>query len=191
MQGYGLIGKMRSGKDEAASFLINKYGGKNLKFADPLYEMEAEIFRIAQVAIPEDKTKRRRLLQFLGTEWGRETIDPNLWAKVMDSRLIAQKYNSDANRIFITDCRFPDEVEVLRKHDFKIIKIQRPNESRIAAGATNTDHPSETSLDNYTDFDVEVLNNVNNLDSYHSVIDQVYTDIVNGTLKKGMRYVSG
>jgi hypothetical protein len=190
INGIGFIGKMRSGKDEAATYIKNVYGGRILKFADPLYEIEAAIFNIVGVPIPEDKAKRRRLLQFIGTEWGRQTIDDNIWANIMDNKLSNLDLLSYPVLNLVTDVRFPNEIEVLRKHNFKIIRIHRPESFRIMAGATNIDHPSETSLDNYNDCDAEIFNNVNSLESYHKTVNEVFTSIQNETLVKGMRYVT-
>lgn len=189
IDGIGFIGKMRSGKDEAATYLQTKYGGQILKFADPLYEMETAIFRIAGIPVPDDKTKRRRLLQFLGTEWGRETIDSDLWIKLMDNKIMANRLLS-GNFIMVTDVRFPNEVEILRQHNFAIISITRPDEFRIAAGATLGNHPSEIALDAYSDFDIKIMNNVNDLDAYHRTVDDVYCAILNDTYKKGITYVT-
>jgi hypothetical protein len=189
INGIGFIGKMRSGKDEAANYIKSKYGGNILKFADPLYEIEAAIFKIVGIPIPEDKTKRRRLLQFIGTEWGRETIDPDLWIKLMDNKIMANRLLTD-NFMMVTDVRFPNEVEVLRQHGFAIIQIQRPDDFRIAAGATLGNHASEVSLDAYTDFDIKILNNVDGLDAYHRTVDDVYNAIINDTYNKGVTYVT-
>jgi hypothetical protein len=175
------IGKMRSGKDEAALHLLNYCRARLFKFADPLYAMEAAIFEIAGIDIPVDKTKRRLLLQFLGTQWGRETINPNIWVDVMDRTLTKYQYED----IFITDCRFPNEIELLRKHNFKIIKIDRPLEDRIKAGATNLDHISETVLDNYTDFDLGIHNDINDLKTYHSTVVDVYNALRTEKYEKG------
>lgn len=190
IHGIGIIGKMRAGKDEAANFIVGKYGGCILKLADPLYEMEAAIFKIAGIPIPENKSERRQLLQFLGTAWGRETIDPDLWTKIMDNRITELKKLSCPIQVLVTDIRFPNEIDLLRKHNFNIIRITRPEMFRIAAGATNINHISETSLDDYIDFDVEILNNINNIDAYHCTVDDVYTDIQNKIFKKGIRYMT-
>lgn len=138
-------GKMRAGKDTAANYLITKYGGGTFKFADPLYEMQQVIYKIAKLPYNTD-TKDRTLLQFLGTDWGRKTIDPNIWINVMDLRLASLKFSKE--NIFITDARFPNEIELLEKYNFKIVQIQCDEHIRIQRGATNLTHESETALDN-------------------------------------------
>ena len=76
------IGKMRSGKDTAAEFLLERSRAAIIKFADPLYDMQEAIYTIADLPYDEN-TKDRRLLQLLGTEWGREK-DPDLWLNIFE-----------------------------------------------------------------------------------------------------------
>ena len=177
-------GKMRAGKDTCANYLIDKHQGELLKFADPLYEMQEAIYEIAGLPYNET-TKDRVLLQFLGTDWGRKTIDPDLWVKIMDKRLhllcagidlgMIAWGNKETN-LFITDARFPNEVEVLKKHGFKIIKVECNENIRIDRGATNLYHASETSLDNYNQYDWIILNEYT-LESLHSELDAMLNAI--------------
>lgn len=178
-------GKMRSGKDTAAEYLIKKYGGVIYKFADPLYEMQEEIYRIAGLPYTSN-TKDRVLLQLLGTDWGRKTIDPNIWVNAMDNRLhhfdqlenLSRKgslFSSTlyTTNLFITDARFPNEIEVLRNHGFKIIQVICDDEIREERGASNTGHSSETSLDDFKDYDMSIFNNLT-LEDYYVILERLY-----------------
>jgi len=163
------IGKMRSGKDTCAEYLQSKFGGQIVKFADPLYDIQNAVYEIA--GLPHNAfTKDRLLLQFIGTDWGRKTIDPDIWMKLLKKRLekmiqkekikqdnyLFEDYKSGS--IYVTDARFPNEVEMLKELGFIIIYIERPLESRIAAGAKNLEHASETALDNFNDYDFHIHN---------------------------------
>jgi hypothetical protein len=88
----------------------------------------------------------RKILQLLGTEGGRDVIHPNIW---VNSTLGDLK---DTDRIIITDARFPNEVIGIKRKKGIVVKIVRP--SLIS---TST-HPSETSLNNYTDWDYVIVN---------------------------------
>jgi len=149
--------KQRAGKDESANYLVSKYGGTIVKFADPIYEIEKAVFAIAGLGDPENypKEQRRFLLQTIGTEWGRKIIGENIWIDIMDRRLAAM---SKEENIFITDMRFENEAELAIKHGFTLVEIWRHEEERIKAGATNLTHLSETALDDFT-FDYTIYNN--------------------------------
>lgn len=150
----GISGKQRAGKDTIGEHVADRYSGIVMKYADPIYRIEKSIYDIAGLKHPDEfpKESRRALLQFVGTEWGRN-LDPDIWIKNMDKRL------SDINtHVCVTDVRFPNEADLLRKHGFKIIRVERPEEDRIAAGATNLNHISETALDFGYEFDKTFYN---------------------------------
>ena len=168
----GFSGKQRAGKDTSAEYLVDKYSGLIMKFADPIYDIEESAYHIAGLGSPEKypKSMRRGFLQFIGTEWGRRVIDPNIWINAMDEKLSRADTKHISANIFVTDVRFPNEADLLRKHGFKIIRISRPLEARLAAGASNLDHESETALDNYQ-FD-KVINNDNGYSDLYQKLEK-------------------
>lgn len=165
-----ILGKMRSGKDTVANFLKNEFGGQIIKFADPLYEMQKAIYNIADLPYTEN-TKDRKLLQYLGTQWGRETIDSGLWVNLMDKKLSNELTNE--TNLYCTDCRFPNEAFLLRRHGFHFVRVERSEEDRIAAGASNLDHESETALDDFIVPD-KIYNYGINLDELRSLVLSKY-----------------
>ena len=86
----------------------------------------------------------RKILQLLGTECGRQVIHPNIWVNALFS-----KYNGDKNWI-ITDVRFPNELEAIKKRGGITIRINRKTEE-------SGEHSSETALDN-AEFDHVIEN---------------------------------
>jgi hypothetical protein len=93
----------------------------------------------------------RRVMQTLGTEWGR-AIDPDLWAKATMAKI--KRLNNLAGVVAITDCRFVNELEAIRAAGGQVWKIQ---------GTTITDqtgHASEKEMDQIplTHFDHVVRN---------------------------------
>ena len=102
----------------------------------------------------EDKTEITRvILQLYGTDIFRKRVDDNFWVQQMKDRVLAS--NSDI--ILITDTRFPNEIEGMYDDSYETvaIRIQRNinTQERIAS------HASETSLDNWTEWDYVVENN--------------------------------
>lgn len=88
----------------------------------------------------------RLILQLLGTEGGRDVIHPNIWVNATLGNL------KEDDKIIITDCRFPNEVEGIKKRKGIVVRVVRP--SKIS---TST-HPSETSLNDYKDWDYVIIN---------------------------------
>lgn len=91
----------------------------------------------------------RRILQWWGTEY-RRAQDPDYWTKAWGRKV--EQYDLDRVHIVVDDVRFLNELNVIRAHGGCIVKIERPG----FAGANN--HSSETSLDDYRDWDVIVVN---------------------------------
>jgi len=87
----------------------------------------------------------REFLQKLGTSALRDGLHENAWINALMA-----DYESDSNWI-ITDTRFPNEAEAIKKAGGIIIRIERPGIDPVNL------HTSETSLDNW-DFDHVVVN---------------------------------
>jgi len=91
----------------------------------------------------------RRILQWWGTEY-RRAQDPDYWTKAWAHKVSG--YDLARTHILIDDVRFMNELAVIKGLGGKIVKIDRPG---FAAGGN---HASETSLDEYTDWDAVILN---------------------------------
>jgi hypothetical protein len=157
----GLSGYARVGKNEAAKGL-ELLGFQTVAFADKLREFLYTLnpyvnpgVRLQEVIDEHGwdgyKTTHfdpeiRGLLQRLGTDCGRELISQNIW---VDATLLGRPLNQD---IAITDVRFPNEVEVIKKLGGIVVRLEKSG-----VGPVN-DHPSETALDNYKDFDFIIFN---------------------------------
>jgi hypothetical protein len=162
--------KMGVGKDEAVSYLINRYWGTQVVFAQPIYD----ILHFAQQRCGFAFEKDRKFLQFVGTEWAREK-DKNIWIK------LALESTPEGGNAFISDLRFYNEMKILKENGWVCVKINRDcQESRKGTG--NQEHSSETELDsvNDTEWDYIIENNgtllefYRNLDNLVIQIDQKY-----------------
>ncbi len=91
----------------------------------------------------------RRILQWWGTEYRREQ-DPDYWTKAWAAKV--ESYDLEKTHILVDDIRFMNELETLRAEGGLIVKIVRPGFN----GAGN--HASETSLDNFTEWDDIIIN---------------------------------
>jgi hypothetical protein len=91
----------------------------------------------------------RRILQWWGTEY-RRSQDPDYWTKAWGRKIT--QYDVDKTLVLVDDVRFMNELSVIREHGGLIVKIERPGFD----GANN--HSSETSLDEYHDWDGVIVN---------------------------------
>ena len=124
------------------------YGGKN---------------GISTADLVEKKMTVREFLQKLGTDAIRDGLHSNAWVNALmadytptqvqwsDGPIGGYKDGPMPNWI-ITDTRFPNEAEAIRKKDGIMIRVERPGVKPI------NNHPSETGLDHYT-FDHVIKNN--------------------------------
>lgn len=156
--GFGC--NMGTGKDISVSYLIEKYGGIKLSFAEPVYD----ILNYAQKTCSFSQEKDRKFLQFIGTDWARE-INENVWIDILLKKII----NCNEN-IYVSDIRFLNELEALKNNNFICIKLVRNiNIDRIGTGSYS--HISENSIeDKYWDF---VIDNNGTLEELYIKIDNI------------------
>lgn len=119
----------------------------------------------------------RLMLQLIGTEGGRELLHPNLWVNSLfvDYKEYCSKWDSeglDRETKFpdwiITDCRFPNEADAVRQRGGIVIRLNRFTEEQ-------SQHSSETALDNYKNFDY-VIDNNGTLDDLRNELKKIVAD---------------
>lgn len=155
----GLAGLARSGKDTAAAALTRRLGLYQHAFADPIKRMLEQVFGDNFVAGDRERIEPisgvsyRKLMQTLGTEWGR-SIQPDLWTRVAkakwdDVRNVDGKSSLpllDGQPAFkglvISDVRFDNEAEWIRSEGGIIVHIGRPNLVQVGVSG----HASEAGL---------------------------------------------
>jgi hypothetical protein len=131
----GIAGKKRTGKSTCANYLVHDFQFGQYAFATPLKEMllamglqhdeleehkEEPLHRLGISLRPRD------LLQRLGTEWGRQLIDPDLWTKLADRHIkdcIAG--DPDMDRWVISDVRFENEAAWVRSNGGIVVHLVR------------------------------------------------------------------
>lgn len=133
----------------------------NVKFAQPLYDMQEAIYeRIASVYDrPLNFIKDRKLLQWLGTEWGRESISQTLWVDLWKAKVM-EVYNENPSKIIVCDdVRFDNEADAVRSLGGHVIKIISDKSFfRIDTTSGITGHKSEQGLD-FKNIDYIIENN--------------------------------
>lgn len=127
-----IMGAAQSGKTTASKHLQDA-GFERMRFAGTLKNMlhtmglTWEQLDGSEKEVPCDllggKTPRHAM-QTIGTEW-RDMIDPSLWTNVLTKEITERIAADKFARIIIDDCRFPHEVDALRKLGGTIVLIRR------------------------------------------------------------------
>lgn len=153
-----ISGKMGSGKTTLATHLVKainlhqKFYCVAMKFADPLYQMHDYCLAVLNQSGVDTKKKDGKLLQLLGTDWARSTIDENIWVKVAQNRVrkIKPTAYDHTNVVIFDDCRFKNEL--LAFPDAIKIRLECNKEmrrQRCDSWRDNEMHPSEIDLDDW------------------------------------------
>ncbi|MEU1074305.1 MULTISPECIES: hypothetical protein [unclassified Streptomyces] len=149
----GLIGRARSGKDTVGQWLTNHRGYRRVAFADPLKEMALRLNPIIEGSgdswrLKETVTETgwesakdaypevRRLLQELGAAV--RTMDEDFWLR-QALATVADVDERTGLPCVITDVRYPNEAESLKRAGFTLVYIDRP-------GIPHLDHESEGAI---------------------------------------------
>lgn len=174
----GLVGRARSGKDTFADVLVEEHSFAKLALADPLREMAASIdpvvgweptfypdgddrvsigagpthYRAAVAVYGYERAKDRypelrRFLQRLGTEGIRGHVADDYWVREAERRIQAS-----ADPVVVTDVRFANEAEMIRRNGGLLVGLLRGE-------ASEPSHSSEAVDDLVYGADVIVDNN--------------------------------
>ena len=111
MRLLGFAGPAGSGKSTAAHALYQTDPSAYTvaSFADPIRAMLHVGLGIHVGA--SGKATTRRLMQTLGTEWGRDTVDVDLWVNEF-----VRRHQTERRIILIDDVRFENEAALVRRH---------------------------------------------------------------------------
>jgi len=180
----GVAGKIGSGKSTVAKYLVEKYGFIEISFAEPLKKACQNLFLFndnqvfgtqLEKATADDRwfgKSPRDILQYVGTNLLRDQmykIIPELGKDIFIHRMelwYSQEIKKTPNiNVVISDLRFPNEAEFIKKNNGICIQIDR----HIKDFATT--HISENSTQNI-DF-TYIVDNSSDLDSLHIKIDSI------------------
>lgn len=158
MKIFVIGGKARQGKDTFCSMIRSYYKSKNIKSINLQFSSYIKEYAKKIANWDGDETdKPRYLLQEIGVKILREKIDPLFLVKRMVNDI--KVYSNYFDVITISDARAIDEVETI-KNSFEnviTIRITRPNFDNGLTEKEKNDF-TETNLDNYHNFDYEIIN---------------------------------
>ncbi len=156
-------GGMGVGKSTAISVLKDNpilaegYPVSLVKFAAPIYDIQEYVYnRISAVySRPKDFIKDRKLLQWIGTEFGRG-ISEKLWVDIWANESLALL--RDNHIVLCDDVRFDNEADAVHALGGVVVKISRQDNQKHAGGGTGiVAHSSEAGIDPKK-IDFEVFN---------------------------------
>ncbi|MFF9525370.1 hypothetical protein ACF1DV_25825 [Streptomyces achromogenes] len=181
----GIIGRARVGKDTAGSWFVEQRGYRRVALADPLKEaalrldpivgtdtdvLVGEGDRLADVVgywgweRAKEVPEVRRILQELGAAM--RAIDEDFWLR--QALKATQEANDAGVPVVITDVRYRNEAESLRRSGFHLVYIQRP-------GVPNLDHESEGAL---TPADADdYIHNAGTLDEFLRLVEVTWDQV--------------
>lgn len=133
----GLAGPARSGKSTAADHLVRNHLLEHYAFADPLRSGLMEIFNLDPDDFEGERKEQalawlgrspRELMQSMGTEWARQMVHPDVWVRIAEQNLnYLQNSLSSVVGFVVSDVRFDNEAEFIRRRGGTIIHITRPD----------------------------------------------------------------
>ena len=187
----GIVGLIGSGKDTIADYLVNFHGYRRDSFANTLKDAVSTIFgwdrdllegrtttaRQWREQVDEWWSQRlnipnltpRYVLQQWGTEVVRKSFHDDTWIASLENKIRKSNDNS-----VITDCRFPNEVKMIKDLGGKVLRVKRGEDPVWYDTAITANNGDKQAMDlmhnNYkvhisewawagTDFDYTVLNN--------------------------------
>jgi hypothetical protein len=137
----GICGFIGSGKDTVADYLVNFHEFRRESFASTLKDAVAAVFGWDRTML-EGRTKAARewreqvdewwskrlgqvitprwVLQYWGTEVCRRAFHDDIWIASLENKL-----RTSQDDIVISDCRFPNEIQAIKKAGGQIVWVQR------------------------------------------------------------------
>lgn len=197
----GIVGLIGSGKDTIADYLVNFHGYRRDSFANTLKDAVSAIFNWDRDLLEGRTTMARQwreqvdewwaqrlgipnltpryVLQQWGTEVVRKSFHDDTWIASLENKLRNSKDDS-----VITDCRFPNEINMIKGLGGKVLRVMRgtdPEWYDVASQANKGDKEALDLMKNYykvhisewawagQKFDYTILNN-GSIDELYGVI---------------------
>ncbi len=161
----GISGQLGSGKDTLARMIIendNRFIQKSFAF-----KLKQIVSIISGTSLEDNLSQEGKkkispifnlslgeMQQIIGTKVFRDNFDEDIWIKALFS-----DYDPKKDFWVISDVRFKNEAKYIKSLNGLIVRIEGdPAEIRKNSNR-DLNHPSETELNNYQEFDFKYLNN--------------------------------
>lgn len=150
-----ICGPARAGKSTISEWFQYNHPSEyvEISFAGPIKEMlgamlglcreEIDDLKDSGTIIEEAGQTARTLLQTLGTEWGRNHVNPDLWIRLAESNI--RRLSAESDSVVVPDLRFRNEYLALKALGFLVIWVEREIESMLTP--EERAHASESESD--------------------------------------------
>ena len=150
----GISGKKRSGKDTVYELIRMLKQGDGIyplraAFGDQIKEEVAGVTGVDLKHIEEHKERFRPMLQWWGADFRRHYKGESYW---LDKMLAKMETITGREVLVITDVRYPNEAELVKRAGGIMIRVDRRTGLEDA-------HSSENLLDSFEGFDYRLSNN--------------------------------
>jgi len=184
----GITGRKFNGKDTIANHLRDRYDYQQIAFAEPLKESCRVLFgfndeqlygSLKETSDPNwYNLTPRQVLQYMGTDIMRNQMtnlskefEDKFWIKCVENKIKKILSENPNVCIVISDVRFPNEVEMIKKLGGTVIRVKRPN---IENNNTFSAHASENMIDELP-VDYELINDTTREELYYKTEDIIYS----------------
>lgn len=190
ISGVGFAGCMHSGKDTAAGYLKDSiiqlmgatYKVTTLALAQPIKQFAMDYLGLNKHQCYDQEGKaeyntfwgmtNREILQKIGTDAMRNGFHPDVWVKITELRI--KKSIKEGSFWIVTDVRFPNECEMIRRCGGIVVSMMRPSvEPTVPLDQV---HPSELKL--HSDMIDYLLRNDGTLDDLKQNVDLLKAYII-------------
>ena len=135
----GVCGKAGAGKDTVGKYLVSNYGYQSYAFASGMRRAVEAMFDIPLSTLEDRKKKEevvpwiglspRRLMQLLGTEYGRNLVHEDIWIRHMIRRW--ELLPDNCAGMVITDVRFDNEASAVTQLGGTLVEIVRETDAPV------------------------------------------------------------
>jgi hypothetical protein len=143
----GFCGVAGAGKTFAAAHLVRMHAFDRIRFAGPLKDMMRAL-GLTEAEIEGDGKERpsdllagktpRHAMQTIGTEWGRDLIDPDLWVRAWGRA--ADKALAEGRPVVVDDVRFANEAAAIWARGGILVRLARDGAGSVSGGAHASEH---------------------------------------------------
>ena len=184
--------KAQVGKDTLADLLVNNDKFVRLSFAEKLKNICKELFDLSESQVNGSALEKnrlderfiidgqaissRRILQLVGQNM--RAIQSDVWAKYVFKQISDISEQTGQNKFVISDCRFPNEIDVARAWEAEDVDNRQVFTARIDRKSLDKNYQgsndvSETALDNYKDWDI-ILDNDDSIEDLYMNFSFIY-----------------